>query len=261
MSKLSERFIFTSKESEFTRHLKRPIILDKDSNYELGLLWFSCYNTIFNITDKNNKFKINDQDKSITPGAYEVRNLSNELERYGIELLANTNTSKCILKRIKYVNGDPTYIKIDNVIKPERLDVINPKQPTHYYIKNSKLEFSSTSFFCNILGFDNSQFTNVEQEVTSINIINIIDLTSINICCNIIKGGYFDIEEENILYSFPINSVPFGYKILKEPFQVIYSSVNTDIIQDLKFYIIDDFFKPINFNGETITICVHLRQV
>ena len=55
-SKYSRTIKASSNVSDFRINFPVPIILDQDLNYELGLMWFSSYNTIYNITKENNIF-------------------------------------------------------------------------------------------------------------------------------------------------------------------------------------------------------------
>ena len=56
-SKYSTVLKSSSKESNWVMHFPLPLQSDSTFNYELGMIFFSVYNTIFNITDANNVFK------------------------------------------------------------------------------------------------------------------------------------------------------------------------------------------------------------
>ena len=86
-SKYSTVLKTSSKDSNWIMHFPVPFELDSSFNYELGLMFFSVYNTIFNITDKNNKFQYKEKELdewktiTITPGAYEIKNLNSYLKK------------------------------------------------------------------------------------------------------------------------------------------------------------------------------------
>ena len=64
-SKYSTVLKSSSKESDWVMHFPIPIELDTSFNYELGMIFFSVYNTIFNITDGgsgNNVFKYKEKE-------------------------------------------------------------------------------------------------------------------------------------------------------------------------------------------------------
>ena len=79
----------SSKESDWVMHFPVPLELDPSFNYELGIIFFSVYNTIFNINASdhgNNVFKYKEKKEDqwktwiVTPGAYELKNLDNYLK-------------------------------------------------------------------------------------------------------------------------------------------------------------------------------------
>ena len=56
-SKYSTVLKSSSKELNWVMHFPVPLELDPTFNYELGMIFFSVYNTIFNINSANNVFK------------------------------------------------------------------------------------------------------------------------------------------------------------------------------------------------------------
>ena len=53
----STTFILSGNTADFTTYISSPIYLDQNKQYEAALLSIDTYNSIPNITDKNNKFK------------------------------------------------------------------------------------------------------------------------------------------------------------------------------------------------------------
>ena len=85
-SKYSTILKTSSTDSNWVMHFPVPLELDPQFNYELGLMFFSVYNTISNINDTNNILKYKDTEEQrqwnffkITPRAYELRNLDTYL--------------------------------------------------------------------------------------------------------------------------------------------------------------------------------------
>jgi len=68
--KLSKTFHISDRKTDLLCKFNPPIQLDPDYNYEVGLIYFSANNAIYNITNKNNKIQINDKIFYLTPGAY-----------------------------------------------------------------------------------------------------------------------------------------------------------------------------------------------
>ena len=80
------RIIFVnSMESEIEIRFPYPIELNDKLNYKMAFS-FSTYNTIYNITNENNKFTINGKSMTLTPGAFEIKELSSQLEPLGLVL-------------------------------------------------------------------------------------------------------------------------------------------------------------------------------
>ena len=69
--------------SDHTASFTYPLQLDHTKEYEASLLSMETYNTLFNITEKNNKFSNNPGSgyKTITipPGAHEISQISSEI--------------------------------------------------------------------------------------------------------------------------------------------------------------------------------------
>ena len=67
-------------------HFPVTLELDPTFNYELGMIFFTIYNTIFNVTDANNVFKYKEKEAdewkiwNVTSGAYEMKNLDSYLK-------------------------------------------------------------------------------------------------------------------------------------------------------------------------------------
>ena len=100
-SKYSTQIKVNSKKSNIIVNFPIPLQLDNDYNYELGLQWFSVYNSIYNITELN-VITISNSENTIVvklePGAYEVNHIS---ERISSAL------------NVKQVNESPVILSID----------------------------------------------------------------------------------------------------------------------------------------------------
>lgn len=224
-SKFSTTITANSNKSNFEIRFPIPLILDNNLNYELGLSWFSCYNTIFNITNENNKYNIDDKQFKIVPGANEIKEINNMLNSDVLEIKPYLNTSKCLL-----------------IIK-----------------KDSILKFNDKSFFHTVLGFEVKDY--IKGSHISKDIIQITNISTINIICDLIDGSYNNGVQSNILYSFPVNTVPFGYKLIERMYNPAYLPVTRKMIDNIRIKIEDENGNEINFNGEEISIYLHLRQV
>ena len=83
----NEKFpiVLVNTKSDFTTQFPIPIKLNTNRDYEIALLWFTAYNTIFNFDSTNNKFYDSIDNGAnwilitIPEGAYEINLLNNEI--------------------------------------------------------------------------------------------------------------------------------------------------------------------------------------
>ena len=68
-------------------HFPHPIQLSPDKNYKAGLVYFSGWNNIHNITDANNIFRYSSdggvkfKEIKLINGAYNISDIDNELKK------------------------------------------------------------------------------------------------------------------------------------------------------------------------------------
>ena len=78
--------------STHEEHLFQPLQTN-NKQFKIAITFLSAYNGIFNVTNSNNKFyftkSITDDNHfmqvTISPGAYEIENLNDEIKRINIE--------------------------------------------------------------------------------------------------------------------------------------------------------------------------------
>src|SRR6266581_745673 len=202
----------TSKSSEFQINFDVPIELNDNRNYNCALRWFSCYNTIFNITNKNNLFKYYNSKEwkilKLDSGSYEIDQINKEVMR----LIKENNDIE--------VKDSKDYYPIEITA-----DLITSKFVIIINHKDYKVSFNIPNTINNILGFDSKKDL-LKGYNKAITIGNITDISTINIECDLITNSFMNGKKANILYSFPSNSVGVGYKILEIPNPLISLSIN-----------------------------------
>ena len=93
-------------------------------------------------------------------------------------------------------------------------------------------------------------------------IIKITMTNDIDIYCSLItSNSYVNGKNESILYSISAYSVQVGAKIIVSEINPIFLPINTSVIDTIRFRIMDDNKKLINFNGETVIIDCILTQI
>ena len=236
-NKYSRTIKATSDISDFRIHFPISINLEQDLNYEIGLMWFSSYNSIYNITNENNNFVYSkDGGKTfiqfkLNPGAYELKEIDSELKKR---------------------------INIEGAIS------IQPQLSTGKIIlnlgENIQIDFTRENSIRELLGFNKNIYKAKINHIGE-NLAKITNITDINIECDLVNGNYSNGILDNILYSFPANTVPLGYKFIERMNPPNYLPISKKSISDIYIRIIDQDGNLINFNGEKINLYLHLKQV
>ena len=176
---------------------------------------------------------------TLNPGIYEVVDLNNTLK----------------------------YILPDNVKVTITIDDIRLKSNLKI---NQTLIFTEKSFFYTILGFTQSRsyplddidgfYQLIAGSYKSDRPINITGIDKIHLKCDCIQGSIVNGIREPILFSFALSSPP-GHKIYKEPRIKLFKKVNKSVLSHITFYFEDDDYKPVDFNGETISFTCQLIKI
>ena len=238
-NKYEETVHIISKSSEIRKIFNPPIRFDPNKNYKIALKYFSVYNNIFNITEKNNvlKFKSSDdwQEIELTPGAYEIKNINDSIKRNdktkdNIEFQADIPTGRVLMK-----------------------------------LKNDyKVDLNHEKSFRNLLGFEPKIYaekSNLSENYACINAGRLL----INVKCDCINSGYVNngnlLEIRNILFSIPTYTVQPGYKILETPNKPEYLRINKSQLSEINLRVVDENDLPYDFKGDDIVIKLHIKQV
>lgn len=234
--------------STITNFFDRPI-LDPKKNYELAMLSLETYYSLYNIQTTNNNFRYSTDSGAtwnlieITPGAYGLTALNNEVQRlmkaaghwdsageeYYITIRPNTNTLRTVLE---ITNTD------------YRVDFQDSSNPGNFRA---------------ILGFSEAIYFEPYQEsqVTA----NIQPVNSIRVNCSDVQGSYNNTRESRCIHSFFPTSAP-GSKIVENPFLKVYQPLTPYIgMNSITIWLTDQNDQSISFNGETISVNLHIREV
>ncbi len=251
-----------------------PPISLHDGNYCMGLISLSVYNTIFNVTTKNNHFTyFNGTERSglwktilIPPGAYEIDQINDEIQdqleingdmvkvknsdTYPITIEANDSTQKSEITCASDYQVDFTDVQSigkllgfnARILKEESTrSKRNIEGALESYLEKSDSSNSSSAFW----------------QVTSDKVVDIMPIDKIHLNCDKVEGSILNGKPSSILYSFHIDESP-GYKIIKNPETILYKNITTDKIEALYFYLLDDDGNEVDFNNETITFTLQI---
>ena len=135
---------------------------------------------------------------------------------------------------------------------------------------NQTLIFTNKSFFYTILGFTQPHsyplddikgfYQLIPGSYKSEKPINITGIDKVHLKCNVIDGSIVNGVREPILYSFALDQPP-GHKIYKEPKIKLFKKINKRVLSHITFHFEDDDYKPVDFNGETISFTCQLIKI
>ena len=135
---------------------------------------------------------------------------------------------------------------------------------------NQTLIFTNKSFFYTNLGFTESHSYSLDDlegfyqlilgSYQSERPINITGIDKVHLKCDCIDGSIMNGTREPILYSFSLDQPP-GHKIYKEPKVKLFKKINKSVLSHISFYLEDDDYKGVDFNGETISFTCQLIKI
>lgn len=205
-----------------------PALNLDDGNYECGLKYFSVFNSIPNITNKNNVFSygINNNPVIIPNGVYDLEDLNeylqNKLSTCRFQIVPNNNTLSCSLFCTQTINFD-----IENTIGT-------------------------------LLGFPNVKLEANKWHESSLP-INILPVAVIRIECDLIKGSYTNGVPTHSIYDF-VTNVPPGHRFLEVPNNITYFPISKKYIPTVTINIVDLEGNCIDFRNEVINLSLHIRK-
>ena len=229
---------------DFTTKFNRPIILDRNSQYMVGLnkiinmsfTWFNVNSSYGNQLIKyssDNGLTFND----ITFPA-------------GVWNYPDFNT---YIKKITKTSDDPpTYpitLEFDNTTFRVTVTLAN----------NYQLDLTASNFN-DLIGFDK---VILKDEInTGPRVPNLSQDTDIlNIHCDLINDSLVDGEDTDILYSFSTSVLQPSYSFTIEPLRVKFNPTNKNSISSIRIYITDGKRRIINLNGADTSFSLLLRRM
>lgn len=234
--------IFSGKTATITNTYSPPIALKAGYNYSLALTSFDGWNSIPNVGKTNCEFRYRDTSTSewktisLETGSYEIDDITKslneqlkkqkpdvELDDEPLKITPNASTMKCTVKCIYDIDFE-----------------------------------TRTNSIASLLGFTAPRILKAGEEHASDKTVDIINISSILIRCNIISASYLNDKSDHILYSF-YPTEPVGYKINIVPNNFIYLPVMHDVISSITLDVVDQEGRHVDFRGEQITLTLYLR--
>jgi len=228
--------LLTSNTSDFTTSIYPPIQLDDD--WQVGLMNFSVYNNIQNITAKNNIFKYSIDSGAtwttitLTPGSYEIDTINSEINR------------------LMTINGDTGITISANTITLGSVVDIKPA--------GKRVDFTVANSLAPLLGFNYVILTAGNN--VSPNPADIITINQILVNCDIISNSYLNNSPFPAIYSFPIN-VNTGERFTEQPNNIVYFPVVKCLVDSIKLWVSDQDGNAINLGGQNLVARLHFKYL
>ena len=244
--KIEEHMLIVMDKSTHEEHLFQPLQTN-NKQFKKAVTFLSAYNGIFNVTTENNKFyftkSITDDDHyimiTISPGAYEIESLNDEIKRIIIdEELFSSETYPFEIK--------PNFSTLGSVI-----EISN---------QESAISFKPSDSIGSLLGFNKR--TIYDEYNLSDNPVDILSLDNIFIETDIAKGMIFKGKRTGIIHNFTMDVNP-GYKYIEKFRGGIqwYMMESKDIISSICFKIKNENNKTVSFNGQSITFRLSVKEI
>ena len=238
----SQSFIFSSTISSWNTPIYPQLLFDDANNYEVGLVNLETYYSFANINTSNNNFRYfnGTTNKTITlsTGSYDINDINIAIQN---GMKANGD----------WDNTNSAYYITISANTPTLGSIINISNA------NYTIDFTIQNSLANLLGFNASILTSGIN--ISPNIVNIININSIYVNCDIIKGSYVNGTHSPVLYNF-FPTVGPGYKIVQVPENIVYLPLATNQIMNIRIWLTDQNNNIIDFRGENINVRIEIRR-
>lgn len=232
--------------SDFTVIFDRPLVLDKNKTYVVGLdsintMTYSWHNISDEYNNKRIRYNNGGEWKDIifTNGSYSYTDINN----YIIESLIE--------------NGD--YLSGDSTIAPISLEFDLSSFKVLISLDDKFLLDFRQSNFHTLLGFERKVLKKTEWGSNTPNITNSVD--AIYIHCDLIDNSLVNGRFSDVIYALSTANLTRAYPFEKEPNRIGYSEINKTIINSIKIYITDIFGRIINFNGVETSFTLILKEI
>ena len=197
--KIEEHMMIVMDKSTHEEHLSQPLQTN-NKQFKIAVTFLTGYNGNFNVTNSNNRFyftkSISDEDGfvqiTISPGAYELENLNNEIKRIIIdEEQYNEESYPFTIK--------PIFSTLGSIIE------ISTRGPVITFVPDYSIR--------GLLGFNKT--TIFEEYNVSPNPVDILSFDNIFLECNIAQGMIFRGKRSGIIHNFTMDVDP-GYKYIEK---------------------------------------------
>ena len=240
LSSYSVKNEFNNKPEDFTTNFTRPIILENNKQYVIGL------NRVINMSFT--WFNINSS-------------YGNQLIKYSSD---NGSTFNNIFPPGVWNYTDfNTYIK--NITKtgdtyPITLEFNNTTfRVTVTLADNYQLDLTKSNFY-DLIGFDKkilTSGTHIGPKLPNLS----QDTDILNIHCDLINNSLVDGKDTDIIYSFSTSVLQPSYSFTLEPRRVTFNPVNAITISSIRIWVTDGKKRLLDLNGADTAFSLILKSI
>ena len=226
---------------DFTTRFNKPITLDSNSQYMVGL------NRIVNMSFT--WFNVNSS--------------------YGNQLIKYSSGSGSTFNDITFPEGVWNYTDFNAYIKnitkvgdayPITLEFDNTTfRVTITLAQNYQLDLTASNFN-DLIGFNKTVLTsetNIGPSVPNLS----QDTDILNIHCDLINDSLVGGQDTDIIYSFSTSVLNPSYSFTLEPRRVTFNPINKNSISSIRIYITDGKRRLINLNGADTSFSLILKRI
>ncbi|KAK7576775.1 hypothetical protein V9T40_013061 [Parthenolecanium corni] len=240
--------------------------------YVVGLKSFVTYNSIFNVTSKNNKIDLIYRPDFNTANNKTLEGEETEDEEWSVETLLPE-------KLVKYNSTEkPKKQRHEHYINPgiyelqDLFEEIYSFVPSHKTLKfqlstkqqkvtmtgDLGVDLTSSHSIAPLLGFERRKYFAAEVAKSTVR-VDIFPINTIRVRCNLVKSNISDCKlNDDTIYEFPLNVAP-GEKIIERVDTATFYKVNTDTIYQLHLKIVDQDDRLVDFRGERVNILLEFK--
>lgn len=233
------------------------ITLDTNAQYCCGLLDFTSYNSIPNITaGENNVFKFKytaKEKKKDSKGKETTANVSKE------KSIALSTGAYEVDDILKYLKQELAAISINLTYE---ISVATSKVRLSF---DSQIEWIGGSVL-NVIGFWKQEkavrIFGAKVGQWSDDIVKITNIDVIRIECDIVSGSYINGKQCHTIHQFSNCKVRPGYKFIEVPQHLIYLPIKErQHLRTIQISIVNQDGNLIDFRGEQISCRIHIKKI
>ena len=244
--KIEEHILIIMNKATHEEHLSQPLQTN-NKQFKIVVTFLSAYNGIFNVRNSNNKFyftkSITDDNHlteiTISPGAYEIESLDNEIKRTFIDEGHYTEANY------------PFKIKPDFTTLGSIVEITDPE---------SVISFKPDDSIGSLLAFNKRSI--YEEYNVSDNPYDILSFDNIFLERNIAQGMIFRGKRSRIIHNFTMDVDP-GYKYIEKFRGRVqwFMMESKDIISSICFKFKNENGNLVSFNGQSVTFRLYITEI